>query len=175
MRRIGLVMLTAVFVMGLSFTGCSTSGTTDAKITEIIQQNKATILKAIEAISHSGVDAAFKKWTKADPAAAAEAATALNKNITEQLLPYFGGAQLKSSAEVQEFLNSSLFKNVKDEVRTAIVAAAVVLDIYLPVPSTTDKLTQDQVDYIKAFLTGVQKATESYKEQPKSKPMWILP
>ena len=102
---------------------------------------------------------------------------ALNKSINEDILPWIKGqATLKPSTEVQIFLNSSIMKNLPEEARLAILAASVILDMYLPVPDVNKKLTQEQVDYIVAFLSGIEAATLNFMDTTRSferKSTWI--
>jgi len=104
----------------------------------------------------------LKKWGEKDPASAKECATALSANIKGVLIPYLDGQNLPSSAEVQAFINSSLFKNVNPAVKEAIVAASVALDAVLPIPKADTYLNADQVSYVKAFLTGLQQGCDQY-------------
>ena len=68
--------------------------------------------------------------------------------------------------------------NVPDEVKVSIIAAATILDLYLPVPDSNTFLTQDHVDYLKAFLTGLRNGCDSFTSKiivnPKDiKKSWI--
>lgn len=139
-------------VMLMTIPGCGENG---KKIEELIKKNKDKILVALKRAAQAGTEFGLKKWAKKDPAAAKEAATALARNLKEEILPYLDGEELHTSAEVSEFIDSSLFKDVPEEVKAAIVSAAVVLDLYLPIPGN-ENLTEDQRDYLKAFLGGIQ-------------------
>jgi len=152
MRKIILVaMLCALSVPNM---GC-----TDAqkqKLQEVVKKNHDQIVAGIELAVGQGVRIGFAKWSEKDAAAAKEAGAKLQKNVTEVLLPYFSGeGKLPASAEVREFINSSLFKDLPDEVKNVVVAAATVLDVYLPAPGSDTFLKPEQVDYVKAFLNGV--------------------
>lgn len=132
----------------------------------------ATVIKTA---SSSAAQIGLSQWSKKDPAAAKEAATALSKNIKEVLNPYFANtAGLPSSAEVQAFLNSSLLKDLNPDLRSAIVTASATLDLFLPVPSA-DKIDPDAVKYIQAFLGGLSDACDQFngtKEMPKAT-IWL--
>jgi len=147
---------------------------------DIIKKHHEEIVLGIQIGVMKAAEYGFKKWNDADPAACKEAATKLAKNISEQIKPWIqGDGKLKSSQEIQEFVNSSLFKNLPQEALDAIVAAAAVLDVYLPTPDVNEKLTEQQIDYIMAFLTGLEKAANIYTGDTRAalgKPnIWIKP
>jgi hypothetical protein len=156
MKRQWLIGLFLVVFSGgilIMMPGCSEGD--KEKIEELIKKNKDKILVALKRAAQAGTEFGLKKWAKKDPAAAKEAATALARNLKEEILPYLDGEELHTSAEISEFIDSSLFKDVPEEVKAAIVSAAVVLDLYLPIPGS-ENLTEDQRDYLKAFLGGIQ-------------------
>lgn len=154
-----IAILFAVFA--LSFMTVNMTGCGDNTV-DIIKKNKEKILVLLEKAAQAGAEFGLKKWSEKDPAAAKEAAVALARNLKDEILPYLNGEELHTSAEINEFINSSLFKKVPDEVKSAIVAAAVVLDLYLPIPGS-ENLTEDQRDYLKAFLGGIQKAAAKFE------------
>jgi len=163
------------------FVGCSPI--TPGVIDNVLVQNKPTILSIVKNAAKSGSYQGLKAWEKKKPGAAKEASLALNKNINEVLLPYFNGGSLQTSASVNDFMNSSLFKDLPPEVSLAVHASAAVLDIYLQVPSTTTYLTADQKDYIVAFLTGLADGTAEFNKKgvvkewknpnPEAKRYWL--
>jgi hypothetical protein len=152
-----VLLMAAACCMTVNMTGCG-----DGNAADLIKKNKEKILVILEKAAQAGSEFGLKKWAEKDPAAAKEAAAALAKNLKEEILPYLNGEDLHTSAEVNEFINSSLFKKVPSEVKAAIVTAAAVLDLYLPIPGS-DKLTEDQRDYLKAFLGGIQKAAAKFE------------
>lgn len=163
MKRVLCVLLLACCVFSIN--GCN--GPDAAQVEQIIKKNKDQILKGINLASSQGVRYGMKKWAEKNPTAVTETATTLRRNLNEQLIPYFiGGQELPSTAEIREFINSSLFKDVPAEVKMALVAASAMLDAYLPVPSSTTYLNVDQVDYIKAFLTGVSSGLDGFTPNP---------
>jgi hypothetical protein len=168
MKRRNVLVVLGMFVLFLT-PGCGEA----VKIDEAITKNKDKIVVIIKSASESGVELGLKKWSEKQPEAAKEAAVAINRNINEQLLPYLNGSQLPSSAEVREFINSSLFKNVPNEIKLAVVAAAAVLDIYLPVPDSGTFLKPDHVDLIKAFLGGISNGTKTFID--KAEPVFSAP
>jgi len=144
------------------------------------------VVKAIRIGVQAAIELGFTQWKKKDPQAVKETSKALNKSINEDILPWIKGQatleldrreeELKSSTEVQIFLNSSIMKNLPEEARLAILAASVILDMYLPVPDVNKKLTQEQVDYIVAFLSGIEAATLNFMDTTRSferKSTWI--
>jgi len=134
-----------------------------AKMNAWIAKNKATITQIVNMAAELGTSKGLKAWAKKNPAGAKEAALALAKNISEQILPYFkDSSKLMTAAEVQQLLASSLFKNVPDEVKLAIIAASAVLDYYLPVPGSGTYLTQDQRDIVCAFFEGVRTGCDDF-------------
>jgi hypothetical protein len=154
-----------LFVMCLA--GCKVSDLTPPKDpekrNEWIAKNKSTIEDVVRTAAEFGTEKGLKQWAKKNPAGAKEAAIALSKNISTDLLPYFkDGQKLLTAAEVQQLLASSLFNKVEPVVKAAIVAASAVLDYYLPIPSSTTYLTQDQKDIVCAFLEGVQEGCNDY-------------
>jgi hypothetical protein len=155
-----VVTLGFVMMMPVTMTGCSDEQ--KEKIEEVIKKNKDNIVKGIYVTAKSGAKIGLSKWAEKKPEAAKETAAALARNIENELIPYFEGGDLKASAEIQEFINSSLFKDIPDEVKFAVVAAASVLDVYLPVPDSETYLEQDHVDYIVAFLKGVKDGAKDF-------------
>jgi len=145
MKRVlcGLVLLA-----GAMLTGCTSP-------------TPPQIERAVGIVAYNGTYQGLKYWAKTEPASATEAATALKRNLNEEIIPYLNGAELKSSAEINEFINSSLFKNVPEAVKEAVVAAAEVLDLYLPIPSA-DKLKPEHLLYLKAFMTNVEKGAAKF-------------
>lgn len=143
-------------------------------VTSCEKPDKDTIIKGLQMSAKTGAQFGLKKWAEKDVASATECAKALKTNIDETLLPYLNGGKLPVSTEVQAFISSSLFKNVKPEVKDAVVAAAIALDVLLPVPSADKKLNQDQIDYVKAFLTGITEGCDRFLSKEISKPNnWI--
>ena len=112
-------------------------------------------VKTIRLASKSGTEYGLTQWAKTNPADATEAATTLKKNINNAILPYFDGHVLYSSVEVSALLNSSLCDGVPTEVKMAITIASGILDMYLRAPDASTYLNADEVDYVKAFLSGV--------------------
>jgi hypothetical protein len=158
-----LLIGTALAVMlagGMVFVqGCSKE-----QVQQTVQQNKPAILKLVETGASRGSYEGLKAWAKKNPEAAKEAAVALAGNL-DNFLGYLNGGNLGTSEEVEALMSSSLFKNVPDEVKTAILAASAVLDLYLPVPSASTSLNQDQVDYLKAFVTGLKKGVADFNSK----------
>lgn len=116
-------------------------------------------------LTEGGQAAAFyglKEWAKKDKPAADEAADRLQRTIDDTILPYLNGADLPSSDLVREFVDSTLFQNIKPELADAIVTAAVALDVYLPAPDPTQKLSPVALAYLKAFLTGLSNGCDKY-------------
>jgi len=137
--------------------------TDPVKLNEWIAKNKTSIIDVVKMGAELGTEKGLKAWAKKNPAGAKEASLALTQNINEQLLPYFkDGTKMLTAAEVKQFMASSLFNKVPDEVKLAIIAASAVLDFYLPVPSSTSCLTQDQRDIICAFLEGVRNGCDDF-------------
>jgi hypothetical protein len=116
---------------------------------------------AISIVAYNGTYQGLKYWAKTNPAGATEAATALSRNLNDEIIPYLNGASLKTSAEINEFISSSLFKNVPDQIKSAIVAAAAILDMYLPIPSAST-LKPEQLMYLKAFMVNVKKGSDKF-------------
>jgi hypothetical protein len=160
------VLAIACMAVALYTTGCG----------ETIEKNKPLIIKGLELAGKFGADRGLKEWAKKQPDSAKETAEKLNKNLKEEILPWLDGeGKLKSSAEVNEFINSSLFKDLPGEVKDAIVMASAVLDVYLPIPSA-DKMNEDTRDYLKAFLSGLQQGAQKFLDgQPVSdgKRSWL--
>jgi len=136
-----------------------------AKLTEWIKKNKVTIEELVRTGAEFGTDKGLAAWAKKDPAGAKEASAALAKNISEQIMPYFQDkTKLLTAAEVKQFLASSLFKNVPDVVKIAIISASAVLDFYCPIPESTTYLSQDQRDIVCAFFEGVQLGCDDFND-----------
>ena len=132
-------------------------------INAYIKAHKSSIINLIKMGAETGADKGLEAWAKKDPAAAKECALALSKNINDQLLPYFkDGASMLTAEQVQELLDSSLFNNVPDTVKIAIVAASAVLDYYLPIPDSGGYLTADQKDLVAAFLEGLRAGCDDF-------------
>lgn len=128
---------------------------------QVIEDNQQLILDGLTMAASQGTERGLKEWAKKDEAAAKEAAAALSRNLKDSVLPYLEGDVLKPSSEINEFINSSLFKDVPDEVKTAITGAAALLDLYLPIPGS-DQLKPEQLAYLKAFLSGVQEGASKF-------------
>jgi hypothetical protein len=134
-----------------------------AKLNEWIAKNKTNIIEVVSMAAELGTTKGLKAWSKKNPEGAKEAALALSKNISDQLLPYFkDGSKLLTAAEMKQLLSSSLFNKVPDEVKLAVIAASAVLDYYMPVPGSSTYLTKDQQDIICAFLEGVRKGCDEF-------------
>jgi hypothetical protein len=138
-----------------------TPGCDSSTVTQTIENNKPAILNLITLGASRGSQEGLKAWAAKNPAAAQEAATALSGNL-DNFLAYLNGGTIGSSQEVDDLMNSSLFTNVPDEVKTAVLAASAVLDLYLPVPSATTSLSADQLDYLKAFVTGLKQGVGNF-------------
>jgi len=117
--------------------------------------------QVIALAAYNGTFQGLKLWAKKHPAEATEAATALSRNLKDEIIPYLNGAELKPSAEIDEFINSSLFKNVPESIRNFVQVAASVLDEYLPIPSAS-KLKPEQLQYLKTFCTNTQRACDDF-------------
>jgi len=166
-RRFALLALCAFTLMLVP--GCNTSSflppSDPAKLAEWISKNKVTIVELVRTGAEFGTSKGLTAWAKKNPAGAKEASLALSKNISEQIMPYFkDGAKLPTAAEVKQFLASTLFKNVPDEVKLAIVTASAVLDFYCPIPASTDYLTVDQRDIVCAFFEGVRLGCDDFND-----------
>lgn len=174
-------LLAGVFaMMGLGIGVGSMTGCGGQKPGEILEENKPLVLKTIALAAKQGSYQGLKAWEKKKPEAAMEAATALAKNIDEELLPYLNGGDLGSSAEISELLDSSLFKNVPDEVKITIQAAAAVLDLYLPIPAAETYLKEDHLGYLKAFLGGLKEGCQKFaatdtEREAEVQRYWIAP
>lgn len=121
------------------------------------------VLTTITNVTQSGVSLALFEWAKKNPAAAKECATNLSSNLTQQLLPYFQGqAKLKTTAEVQQFLQTSLCNKVPVEVKVVIVVCFGIVDKYLPIPDDKTYLSQDQINLIVALLTGIRNGCDQF-------------
>jgi hypothetical protein len=165
MKRFAMFALCGALL--LLATGCNTDlggpPSDPAKVNAWIAKNKATITQIVNMAAELGTSKGLKAWAKKNPAGAKEAALALAKNISDQILPYFKDqTKLMTAAEVQQLLSSTVFKNVPDEVKLAIIAASAVLDFYLPVPSSGTYLTQDQRDIVCAFFEGVRTGCDDF-------------
>lgn len=121
-----------------------------------------SISRSLEITAQASSFFGLKKWAKTKPEAARECAAALKNNIDTELLPYLNGTQLKSSAEVSALLSSSLFKKVDPDIKDVIEAAAFVLDELLPVPAADIYLKEDQVLYVKCFITGLKEGCDQF-------------
>lgn len=171
MKRI--VIMFALCVALVSVSGCSKP--TSTQVADVINNNKPLILRTLQAAGTQGAKLGLAKWAEKKPEAAKEAATALSKNIDEKILPYLNGGNLGASDQVSALIDSSLFVNVPDEVKLAVQAAAAVLDIYLPIPGANTGLDADQVDYLKAFMTGLRNGCDSFLgvKEIKEQRYWI--
>jgi hypothetical protein len=154
--RNGAICTLITLLSVIMLTGCG-----DGKIEDIEEKHRDKILKILQMAAKRGAIEGLKAWAKKDEAAAKEAAEALARNLKDEILPYLDGEELHTSAEVNEFINSSLFKNIPDEIKDAIVAAAVVLDVYLPIPSS-ENLNEVHKAYLKAFLIGLQEGSATF-------------
>jgi predicted small secreted protein len=157
------VAIAVLFCCAFLTPGCKTTIPSGEDINTYIAAHKSSIANLIKMGAEVGTENGLKAWAKKDPAAAKEAALALSKNVSDQILPYFkDGSQLLTADEVQELLDSSLFDKVPDPVKVAVIAASAVLDYYLPIPDSGTYLTQDQKDLVAAFLEGVRDGCDDF-------------
>jgi hypothetical protein len=134
-------------------------------INAYIKAHKSSIINLIKMGAEVGSDKGLEAWAKKNPAGAKECALALSKNINDQLLPYFkDGSSMLTAEQVQELLDSSLFVNVPDTVKVAIIASSAVLDYYLPIPDSGGYLTADQKDLVAAFLEGLRAGCDDFTD-----------
>ena len=137
--------------------------TDPVELAKWISKNKPTLITIIHDGAEFGTKKGLDAWAKKDPAGAKEASLVLSKNVNDQILPYFkDGSKLLTAAEVKQFLSSSLFKNVPDPVKLAIISASAVLDFYCPIPDSTSYLSQDQRDLVCAFFEGVRDGCDDF-------------
>jgi len=169
MNRIRFVLALCAMLFLLSACTKSTGPTDPTQpslgqdINAYIKAHKSSIINLIKMGADVGTDKGLEAWAKKNPDGAKEAALALSKNINDQLLPYFkDGASMLTAEQVQELLDSSLFNNVPDTVKVAVIAASAVLDYYLPIPDSGTYLTQDQKDLVAAFLEGVRAGCDDF-------------
>lgn len=149
-----------------------TQGCNKADIDAAIKKNKPLILQTVRTVASRGSEEGLKAWAKKNPAAAKEAADALAVNLTS-VVAYLNGGNLGSSEAVQTVVNSTLLTDkIPDEVKTAILAASAVLDLYLPVPDAVTALNQDQLDYLKAFVEGLQTGVNNFNNRDLKK-TWL--
>jgi hypothetical protein len=166
-RRFALLALCAFTLVLVP--GCNSGGlippTDPVEFGKWLAKNKVTIVELVRTGAEFGTDKGLTAWAKKNPTGAKEASLALSKNISEQIMPYFkDGSKLPTAAEVKQLLASSLFKNVPDEVKLAIIAASAVLDFYCPIPNSDTYLTPDQRDVVCAFFEGVRLGCDDFNE-----------
>jgi hypothetical protein len=142
-----------------------TPGCEKQKVEDFVKKNKATIEKLVRTAANRGAKEGLNAWAKKKPEAAKEAADALAKNIDEVILPYLNGGNIGTSDSVDQLLSSSLFVDVPDDVKTAVLAAAAVLDLYLPAPAAGEALSADHVDFLKAFFTGLRDGVNDFNSR----------
>ena len=167
MKRHGFLGLILVSGMLLTIPGCDTGNllppTDPVKLQAWIAKNKPTIIDLVKMAAEFGTEKGLKEWAKKDLKGANEAALTLSKNISSQILPYFkDSSKLLTAKEVKQLLSSSLFKDVPDVVKVAIVSASAVLDYYCPIPDSDKYLTQDQRDIVCAFFEGVHDGCDDF-------------
>jgi hypothetical protein len=149
MRKV--IALSVGMILVVVFSGC-----------QGVVIKESTILEGLTLAGSKGSEYGLKEWAKTQPIQAKECATALQKNISGQLIPYLNGANLPPSVEVQAFISSSLFKDVAANIKNAITLASVALDALLPIPSAQSYLTSEQTNYIRAFLIGVNEGCSKF-------------
>ncbi len=164
----------------LVFIGCSSgngtpaqSGTGTVAPAPAPNVNKPFIVAAVTSGAEIATNQGLRALAKTNAPAAAETAQALRVSINTTLLPYLQGNPLASSAVIHDLLNSSLFTNVNPAIRNAIAVAGSLLDAYLPAPSATSYLSDDQRDYVVAFLNGIQKGCADFQAKALTGPRWI--
>lgn len=156
------VMLAFPFGM----TGCHQDESTDPvnpPAPTVVKDIDPAILTLEQTITEAGSLYGLTEWAKKDPNSAKELATNLSSNITQQLLPFVqGAAKLKTVAEVQQLLQTSVFAKVPIEVKLALVSACAVLDLYVPIPEAATFMTKNQVAVVQAFLTGLKSGCDDF-------------
>lgn len=130
--------------------------------------DKKTLLSSLRGGGEAGTYYGLKKWAEKDNASANACAQALNDNIKNIMPALSGNTSNLISSEIQILINTEMFKNVNPDVKDAIVAASIVLDAVLPIPDPNTKLTSDQIEYIKAFLTGVSNGCDQFQGKSKA-------
>ncbi len=142
----------------------------------------AFVVSAIQTTARIGTNQAFKAFAKSSPNSVTEAAIALDKSITETILPYLDGATVHASTEIKRLLASSLLAKIPQTIRDGISVASGILDAFLPIPAAATTLTKDQIDYIRAFVSGVGLGCDDFIPDPvtgqvrverSAEPRWI--
>lgn len=152
MERRDVLGALGVGAVGLTLlSGCETPKPTPDQIRSILKS-----------AGKSGSYYGLKKWAEKQEGPAKECASTLSANITGTLIPYLDGGSLPSSAEIQAFINSSLFKGVDPAVKEAILAASIALDAVLPIPAAGKFLGADEISYIKAFMVGLSEGCNKF-------------
>jgi len=142
-RLIGAVGILALVVVS----GCRQPSAPDV----------ATVSNAIKASTKVAITLGMNQLDKKNHELAVQTAQKTQKAVTELVLPYLDGEAIQLTSKViEEALKEKFFKNLTPEIKDAIVAAAAVLDVYLPLPDAQTKLTADQLTYLKSFFNGVQ-------------------
>lgn len=175
--------LTALFAAMLVFSvpGCheKESDETVAPVTPVapvVQPTKPTkpqdidptVLTAVRFTAQAGTQVGFKQWAKKNPDLAKDTAATTVK-MTDDLIAYFkDDSKLKTAQEAQNVLQMKLFDKLVPEVKIAVIAAFAVLDVYLPIPSSTTYLNKNQTQLIVAFLTGVHDGAQASMTKFKS-------
>lgn len=161
MKRSVWLWITALCLLGVA-TGCN-------------KPTPDTIRKGLNLAGEQGSYYGLVEWAKKNPAAAEETAQRLKASIDGTILPYLDGGDLPTSDLVQEFVDSTLLDGLPEEVKTAIIAASYALELYLPIPSATEKLSLDQVSYIKSFLSGLSEGCGKFlaKDAAPKAPKWL--
>lgn len=157
MRKVALGgAVAALLAVLLIVPGCNS-----ANIEQAIAANKPLILQTIQVASGRGAEEGLKAWAAKNPGAAKDAAIALDANL-DTFLAYLNGDHVGSSQVVNETMNTTLFTNVPPDVKMAILAASAVLDLYLPAPDSGTVMSADQIDYLRAFVTGLKNGVKDF-------------
>ena len=156
----------AIAVM-LCLSGCSL--TTSDPSSPTIKKINPDVYPVVTAAAQLGTSAGLNALVKKNPTVANSIATAASTNISTNILPYLNnGATLLTSAEIETYLQTAMFDKLPDEVKTAVVAAFAVLDLYLPIPDSKTYLTADQIKLISAFFQGVQQGCDEFNSPSRS-------
>lgn len=98
-----------------------------------------------------------------DQVAANAAAQQLNMVISNTIQPYLSGdVSNVPSNVIDTLLKEQMFTTLPQDVQLLISAAASLANSYLPVPSATTYLSQDELNYLRGLVNGLQSGANLY-------------
>lgn len=125
------------------------------------------IVRGIRTGTQAATTVGLNYLDKKDHKVCVKTAEELNKMIVEVVLPYLNNeAVTAATTVVEEVLKEKFFDKLDENIKLAIVSAATILDVYIRLPDPSQKLTEAELAYMKAFFEGVAAGADDFIMKP---------